>query len=723
MTSTRPDTLSDATRLDAAGDYGREDLVAAFRGVGLGENDLVYFQICADPLGVPRGCESDEDLCAMLWSALREVVGDGGTIVVPTYSFSFCRQEEFDVDESPTVSGLWNDFPQFPEYVRRLPGAIRSADPIFSNAGVGPRAAELLSDLPHACLGEDCVHDRFRRAGGKICILGVGLYEAIFRHYVESVKRVPWRYDKLFTGYVREGDERRKEGWIYNVRIRAKNGDPDGHALEALARERGVCRAAPVGAGEVVAVDCAEYWELTVAELARDPWYTAAGPAGDPVALESARIGTRPTSVELPADASMMQMLDSLWKLPRDIVSDGYDDALRALATQHPMTIHEYPTGTECWSWIVPERWSCDEAWLETMDGRRIFSIDDHRLHVVSYSLPFEGEVSRETLLEHLHVHPTLPDAVPFIFKYYDRDWGLCCTREQRDALTDERYRVVIRSSFSYGTLKVGEVVVPGESEECIVLCAHLCHPQMANDDLSGVVVGLDVMRALAKEKKPRYTYRFIIVPETIGSVAYLAGHEALIPSMKGGLFIEMLGKPQPHALQHSFAGTAEVDLCFGAALRARDPEGHEGAFRTLIGNDEKQFNGPGVRVPMLSLSRVLRPTEREYPYREYHSSFDTPAIISERALEESRDMVLAMIHTLEANRTPRNLFRGEVFCARYGIHIDWYTNPEGHRELFAIMDLIDGTRSIAEIADRCSISFEAVRAVVDVLRQHDLVE
>ena len=198
----------------------------------------------------------------------------------------------------------------------------------------------------------------------------------------------------------------------------------------------------------------------------------------------------------------MEELISALWRLPRDIVSDGYDTALHALSTQVPMTVHEYPTGTECWTWLVPEKWTCQEAWLETLDGRRLFSYEDNPLHVVSYSLPVDREVSREELFEHLHVHPGLPDAIPFVFKYYERDWGLCCSRKLKDSLRDDRYRVVIRSEFSYGTLKVGEVIVPGKSAETFVLCAHLCHPAMVNDDLSGVVVGLKVMQELLK--RPR---------------------------------------------------------------------------------------------------------------------------------------------------------------------------------------------------------------------------
>jgi aminopeptidase-like protein len=222
--------------------------------------------------------------------------------------------------------------------------------------------------------------------------------------------------------------------------------------------------------------------------------------------------------------------------------------------------------------------------------------------------------------------------------------------------------------------------------------------------------------------KDLRYTYRVLIVPETIGTVAYLSQNEPLIPRMKAGLFLEMLGKDQPHSLQSSLFADSEADHCFGLAFQTGDPDGWVGDFRMVIGNDEKQFNGPGVRVPMLSLSRVLPRSHPEHPYREYHSSHDTPAIISTASLEQSRDLVLTMLDTLEANRVPVNKFMGEVFCARYGVHIDWYKDREGHMAFFSVMDRIDGTRSIADIARELGITFGAVRRVVDALAQHDLV-
>ncbi len=425
---------------------------------------------------------------------------------------------------------------------------------------------------------------------------------------------------------------------------------------------------------------------------------------------------------------SMMDLINELWFLRRDIVSDDYDRALYRLAEVVPMTIHEFPSGEQCWTWTIPEKWTCTEAYLETMDGKRIIDAADHPLHVMSYSLPFEGVVEREELLKHLHVHPVWEDAIPFAFKYYQRDWGLCASQRLRDSLVDEKYRVVIRSAFEPGMLKVGEVIVEGESEDTFVLAAHLCHPAMVSDDLSGVVVGIDVMRYLLQQPKPYYTYRLLLVPETIGSVAYLSHHESLIPKMKGGLFLESLGLDTPHVLQGSLVGgelqkNPQADRCLETALRGLDDQAAIRPYRSVVKNDEVQFNAPGVRVPMLSLSRAWLDQPPSGPFfYGYHSSLDTPERASQAQLEASRDLVLGMLDAWEKNYFVVNQFKGEVFCSRYGIWIDYRVNPQGWNLLFRVMEYCDGEHTVADIAAALKTSFQSVWSVVAELAKHELV-
>jgi aminopeptidase-like protein len=422
----------------------------------------------------------------------------------------------------------------------------------------------------------------------------------------------------------------------------------------------------------------------------------------------------------------MIELINELWYLKRDIVSDDFNLALDRLSGEVPMSIQEYPSGKRCWTWTIPEKWTCQEAYLETMDGNRLIDYADHPLHVISYSLPYEGVVDREELFQHLHVHPRLPQAIPFVFKYYERDWGLCASQELRDSLKDECYRVVIDTRFEPGSLKIGEVLIPGQSEQTVMLVTHLCHPAMVNDDLTGVVVGLEVARTLlersAQGSKPYFTYRLLILPETIGSVVYLSQNEALIPQMAAGLFLEMLGNDSPHALQGSFQPSSQIDRCLVSALKGLEPQGYAAPYRTVIANDERQFNAPGVRVPMLSLSRVEPPGSPTRPYREYHSSLDTPEIVTEQRLEASQQIVLDLIEAWENNQYIVNNFKGEIFCSGYGIWIDYRINPDGHRRLFEIMERCDGEHTVADIATELAISFQSVWEVVELLKSKELV-
>lgn len=423
--------------------------------------------------------------------------------------------------------------------------------------------------------------------------------------------------------------------------------------------------------------------------------------------------------------STMMELINELWFLPRHLISDGYDRALNRLAKEETMMIHEVPSGTKVWTWTVPEAWSCSEAYLDTLDGHRLIDLADHPLHAVSYSLPFEGEIIREELLRHLHVHPNLPDAIPYVFKYYQRDWGLCASQELRDSLKDDRYKVTIRSEFKPGSLKIGEVIVPGEVDECFVVAAHLDHPAMVNDDLTGVVVGLEAAKQLLARHKPYYSYRFLFFPETLGSIAYLSQHGDLIPKMCGGLFLEMLGNEAPHALQTSFQKDSAADRALVTALRGLEPDAYVGGFRTVIDNDERQFNAPGVRVPMLSLSRVVNPhlpESRFRPYREYHSSLDKPEIVSAERLEASVQCVLGLLGAFDRNRYIVNHFKGEIFASGHDLWVDYKTDAVGHKRRFEIMDRCDGTRRPADIADELDLSFQTVWEVIEKLLEKKLV-
>ncbi len=415
----------------------------------------------------------------------------------------------------------------------------------------------------------------------------------------------------------------------------------------------------------------------------------------------------------------MKELIEKLYLERRDLVSEGFNRALAHINTQLPIQIHSYPSGSPAWTWKIPESWSVKAAFIETLSGKRLLDLKDHPLHVISYSLPVNKIVSREELLKHLHTRPDRPRAIPYEFKYYERDWGFCLPHERLTEFTEPEYKVFIDASFETANLTVGECLIMGESKETIVLVAHLCHPGQANDDLSGVSVLVNIGKTLLKQK-PKFTYRLLFVPETIGSIAYLSHNENLIPEFKAGIFLEMLGNDARHALQTSRSDDTYLDRVAKAVIKSRLKDFTVGSFRKIVGNDEMAFNGPGVNVPMISISRAI-PGFPHYP--EYHTSDDTPAIISEDRLMESRDLVLKILDTIEQDYIPLRKFKGPVFLSGYGLWIDWRINKKLNQSIEQIMLRLEGSQTVFEIAQELGMNFEEVKDYIDKFVDKGLVE
>ncbi len=411
---------------------------------------------------------------------------------------------------------------------------------------------------------------------------------------------------------------------------------------------------------------------------------------------------------------TMLNVLQDIWFKARHIVSDEYDEALAALGTYLDLQVHEVPSGTRCWTWQVPPKWTCREAYIEA-DGRRLVDLADHPLHIVYGSQPVDGVIDHDELMRHLHWKDERPAAIPFEFKYYEADWGFCLRKNELSRFNAERYRVKIDAVFEPGTLKIGEHFIPGETERCLVIVSHLCHPAMVNDDAAGVAVAVDVARRL-RERIPnrQYSYRFLFLPETIGSVAYLSQNEELIEDMAGGIFLEMLATSGPLVLQHSYENDTPLDHIASFMLQKVQPDLREGAFRTIIGNDEMVFDGPGVRVPMISISR--------WPYPEYHTSDDNMDIVVPEKLVEAREAVLEIIAHLEIDFIPTRQFRGPLFMSGYGLWVDWRVNRPLNRALEWVMNNMEGELSAFELARQADVDFEQLREWLLRAAEFDLI-
>jgi len=409
----------------------------------------------------------------------------------------------------------------------------------------------------------------------------------------------------------------------------------------------------------------------------------------------------------------MIKLINDLWHKNRNLVSDGYDESLEYISKIIPITIHNIKTGTECWTWIIPEKWAVTEAWIDDLEGNRLLDLKDHPLHVMSYSLSVDKIVTKSELMNHLHTRPDRPDSIPFEFKYYERDWGFCIQYNKIKNFRSDNYRVLIKSTFSHDSMKIGDYTISGKLNDTIVLVAHLDHPAMVNDDLTGVAVLIDIAKELAKQNN-NYTYKILLLPETIGSIAYLSQNEGQIPNMKYGIFLEMLGNNNLLALQLSRQGDTMVDRVARYVLK-KNCLFREDKFRKVISNDEMVFNGPGINIPMISISR--------FPYPEYHTSDDNPSIISAKNLEESKKIILEILQIIDQNFIPKRKFKGPIFLSRYGLWVDYRTNKKLNENLEQIMLMLDGDNSVFDISEELDMDFYDVLNYINKFLENNLID
>lgn len=340
-----------------------------------------------------QGVKNANELSATILKALQNVVGPNGTIVVPTFTYSLGKGEIYDPKTTPCpLMG------QFSEYFWRLLEAKRSLDPFLSVAAIGPRADELTKVVANTSFGKDSFFDRFTKMGGgtKLLTIGIELRWATILHAYEEEFKVPHRYKKFFVGKIRKNNTEHKISWIYNVRPYITNAYPTFKVITDKAIQTGIIKTATIGKGVIHATKVSEYRDFALKEFKTNPWITAIGPKCDLAKAEKLRTGEQKFDIKLNS-TNIKELADKLYNLPRDLVSDGYDAAINAIKNKFKsIKIHSYPSGTQAFTWIVPERWICHNAGLYDTQGNEIFSTKQNGLHVMRYSLPLDKEVSRK---------------------------------------------------------------------------------------------------------------------------------------------------------------------------------------------------------------------------------------------------------------------------------------------------------------------------------------
>jgi aminopeptidase-like protein len=414
---------------------------------------------------------------------------------------------------------------------------------------------------------------------------------------------------------------------------------------------------------------------------------------------------------------SMHAFMRELFPICRSITGDGVRETLAAVARRIPLELHEVPSGTKVLDWTVPDEWNISNAYI-AKDGHRVVDFRESNLHVVSYSEPVRTVMRLAELRPHLHTLPEHPEWIPYRTSYYSRTWGFCLSQRELDGLEDGDYEVVIDSTLEPGSLTYGECFLPGDRDDEVLLTTHVCHPSLANDNLSGIALLTELGTRLADVRRS-LSYRLLFIPGTIGSITWLARNEAQVSKIVAGLVLACVGDSAPLTYKRSRRGDAIVDRAAAYVLgRGGD------AARVLDfvpwGWDERQFNSPGFDLPVGAVSR-----SREGEYREYHSSADDLELVRPERLEEALQAVLGIIDVLESDRRFFNLApKGEPQLGRRGLYPQ-VGGPAAEQEQLAMLWVLnqsDGARSLLDIAERSALPFSDLRVAAERLHAAGLL-
>jgi aminopeptidase-like protein len=419
------------------------------------------------------------------------------------------------------------------------------------------------------------------------------------------------------------------------------------------------------------------------------------------------------------AGEEMLELIRELFPICRSVTGNGLRRSLAKLGELVPLSTHEIPTGTEVFDWTVPKEWNIRDAYIKDGAGRRVVDFKQNNLHVVNYSAPVNARMSLKELKPRLHALPEHPDWIPYRTSYYVESWGFCLSQRQLESLPDGDYEVVIDSTLADGALTYGECLLPGQIEDEFLISAHICHPSLCNDNLSGVAVATVLARLLASSSH-RYSYRFLFVPGTIGPLAWLSRNQDVAPRVNHGLVLACVGDRGKVNYKRSRRLTADIDRAVEHVLRAKGSPFEVRDF-SPYGYDERQYCSPGFNLPVGSFRRT---PHGEYP--EYHTSADNLEFVSATHLTDSLVTLLEVIDLIESDFYFINLApMGEPQLGRRGLipSVGGKATKSEQLALLWVLNLSDGNYSVLDIVERSGLPFDNIRRAIEALTACGLLE
>ena len=675
--------------------------------LGINKGDRVYVTSDVKGLLYTIMHHDDETDLNILIDGIKDIIGEEGTLVFPTFNWSFCGGTPYDYHKTPAKTGSLCKIAMERDDFRR------TKHPIYSFVAWGKDTDDLCALENKSSFGSDSPFAYMVEHGYRNLFIDKELeHSYVFVHYAEqSVGNLysGYRYLKDFTGdYTDENGVTSRRTYDMNVRALDKDVTNVIYAFEDEFIEKGIMKRFFINDLEFKIIELAKAHPILQEDVRHNRSRRICSFIGqDNPYLEDGK--------------EMFARAKEMFPICRSIMGQGVRDTFDILRRYMPdMKLYEVPTGTRVFDWTVPNEWTIRDAYIEDENGQRIVDMKVNNLHVMGYSTPVDEWMSLSELREHIYTLKDQPDLIPYCTSYYKERWGFCMSEDQLQTLPEGKYHAYIDSELKPGSLTYGELIIPGESSEEIFFSSYICHPSMANNECSGPVVMTKLAEHIKAMESRRYTYRLVLLPETIGAITYLSRNlDDMKKNIIAGFNITCVGDDRAYSIVHSRYANTLADRVLMNVLRGHYPDFCEYSYLER-GSDERQYQAPGVDIPLVCFCR-----SKYHIFPEYHTSGDNLDIISPDGLGGSLDVLLQCIEALENNRKYKIKCLCEPQFGRRGL-MPTTSNKESYKDTLILKDIAayaDGTNDIFELSDHIGHSVHDMLPTVKKMAEAGLIE
>ena len=627
--------------------------------------------------------DDDTDLNILI-DGIIDIIGEEGTLVFPTFNWDFCKGVPFDIKKTSCKTGSLGKEALKREDFRR------TKHPIYSFAVWGKGQDEMCAMNNKSSFGIDSPFTYMTEHNFKNLFIDKDFgHSFVYVHYVEEqTGNIPYRYLKDFTAdYIDEKGNVSKKTYSMNVRELDMDVTNRIDVFEDDFMAAGVMEKFSINDIEYKLVDLKGSFPI----ISEDVKHNRSRKVCSYIGQDS--------TVHLEEGKKMFKLCEEIFPICRSITGDGVRETFKILEkyldTEFKMT--EVPTGTKVCDWEVPKEWNITDAYIENAQGEKIVDFKKNNLHVLGYSTPVDVVMPLSELKEHIYTLRDQPDVIPYSTSYYKERWGFAMSQNQLDSLEDGNYHAVIKSSLEDGSLTYGEILIPGESEEEIFFSSYTCHPSMANNECSGPALIVFLANYILSMKKRKYSYRLILAPETIGAITYISKYlEELQKKVICAFNLTCVGDDRTYSIVHSRYADTLADRVLTNVLKYHYPKYMDYPY-IKRGSDERQYQAPGVDIPMVCFCR-----SKYHVYPEYHTSADNLDIISPDGLAGSLDVMIKCIDVLENNATYMVTCLCEAQLGKRGL-MPTMSSKESYQDTLALKDVLayaDGRNDIIELSN-----------------------